>query len=103
MNVVQVMQEILFIPNAMIGKPALPDLSFPPKNCSEGMRGTAFDKLHRMLKRRVLRRSQKQVHMLGHENEAVQFIATLPPVSVEGNEKQSNVRQTVVDVAMSRR
>ena len=92
MNVVQVMQEILFITNPMVGESALPDLSFSPKNCSEGMRVTAFDNLRRMLKRCVLGRSQKQVHVLGHENEAVQFITAFPPVSVEGSETQPNER-----------
>jgi hypothetical protein len=45
-----------------------------------------------MLKRCVLRRRQQEVHVLGQEDEAMQLIATLPLVSVEGSEKQTNIR-----------
>ena len=32
------------------------------------------------------------MHVLGHEDEAMQLIAALPAVSVEGSEKQTNIR-----------
>jgi hypothetical protein len=86
------MQEILFIANSVIGKSALPDFSLTSKNCSEGMGVPSFHQLNRMLKCRVVRRSQKQVHVLGHENKAVQLITTLPSVSVKSYKKQASKR-----------
>jgi hypothetical protein len=69
MDVFPVNQKILRIPNAMIGKSALPDFSVASEQFAELARITSPYELNSAFQRGC--RSQQQMYVLGHEDERV--------------------------------
>ena len=64
---------ILFIPDAMICKSRLPNLSVPFQLSLGAKRKTAFDQLDRFFDR--LGGSNKQMQVIGHDDIGVKFVS----------------------------
>jgi hypothetical protein len=84
--------KIHFIPNPVICESSLPHLSFSANDVAKFMRVTAFDQLDRALEGYVRARSQQEMNMLGHENELMQFVASLATISVKRLQEEPHVR-----------
>jgi len=83
MNVILMMHKINAFANPMISEPALPEFPVATDDRSEFMRVSALDQLHSPLDGHVVRRSQEQVNVFGHNNESVQGVAPFPSVSIQ--------------------
>src|SRR5450432_4243897 len=92
MNVLAMMRVVLRVADAMIRKPALPDIALAPQFRAEGMRVSALDELDRAFDGYVVRRGKQQVHMLGHDDECVQLKAPFAAITVQSFEKKPDVR-----------
>jgi hypothetical protein len=75
MNVVLMMDEILVIANSVIREAALPDIAFPEEDGSEGMGVSASDELDGALQGDIVRRSEQQMDVFGHDHERMQLEA----------------------------
>ena len=83
MNVISMMHKINAVANPMIRESSLPNFLAAPDNSSEFMGVGAFDQLDRPFDSYVVRRSQKQLNVFGHNNERVHFIATFATMPVK--------------------
>ena len=90
-DVVSVMKKILVVTNPMIGEASSPDFASAANQISEGMGIAAFDQLHRVFQRYVVRRSKQQVHMFRHDDERVDLKSSFATISIKGLKKESNV------------
>ncbi len=70
MNVTPMPLIVICITNAMIRKSPLPNF-LRTKLQSKRARISSFNKLKSTLQRYISKRSQKQMHMLGHQNKSV--------------------------------
>jgi hypothetical protein len=84
MNVVLVMQEVLFIANSMVGESALPDFAFSSENRPKGLRISAFDELNGVFERYVVCWSQEKMDVLRHYDEGVELKSPIAAITVEG-------------------
>lgn len=82
MNVISVMQKILFVANAMICEPTLPDLPLATKDLAQRMRVSAFDELNGMLQCDVGSGSHEQMNVLGHHDEGMQLKTPLAAIAI---------------------
>jgi hypothetical protein len=85
-------REIHFIANPMISESSFPDFPFSANNGAEFMRVRAFDQLDRAFEGYVIRRSQQEMNMLGHQNKRMQFVMALAAMSVKRFQEKANVR-----------
>jgi hypothetical protein len=90
-DVILMVNEILGVANAVIGKTSLPNFPLTAKDFSQGAGISAFDELDGVLDRDVIGRSQQKMNMLRHQNEGVQLIASSATVAVHCFEKESGV------------
>ncbi len=91
MNIISMMREIHFVTNPVVGKSALPDFLCATDDCSEFMRVGALDQLDSAFDRYIVRRSQQQMNVFGHNDECVQIEAAFPPMAVECLQKKAQV------------
>jgi len=91
MNVVAMVSEILFIANSVIGKSWLPDFSFSTEDGSERVRIVAFDQLNGVFNRHIVRRSQQEMNMFGHEDEGVDLKSPFAAMSEEGLKEEADI------------
>jgi len=80
-NVVLMMDEILVIANSVTRGAALPDFAFPAEDGSEGMGVSAFDQLDGVLEGDIVRRSEQQMDVFGHDHERMQLEAAFAAVA----------------------
>jgi len=92
MNVISMVRKVHFIANPVIRESALPHLSFSANDAAEFMRISAFDQLDRALEGYVRVRSQQDINVLGHEDEGMQFVASLAAISVKRFQEKANIR-----------
>ena len=72
MNVFPMIHEIIPVSYAMVRKPTLPDFPIAPNFVSERVGVPAFDELNGALNRKVVRRSEQKMNVLGHDYECMQ-------------------------------
>ena len=87
MDVIPMLQEIAFSPDAMIGESTLPDLLFAANDLPQRVRRSTFNKLNCTFERDVVRRSQQKMNMLGHNHERMQFKLSSSPIAEHGLQK----------------
>ncbi len=85
-NIAAMNDEIAFVTNPVVGKPACPNLRRQPELSRDSKRKSAFDKLHRALQR--FGRGDDHVDMVWHDHERVESKAALGPVFVNRVEEQ---------------
>lgn len=91
MNVIAMINEIPRVANAMIRETPLPDFSAPELQ-TKRPRISAFNQLNSSLQRHILRGSQKQMHVLRHQNKSMQKKFSLPPITIESFQEKPHVR-----------
>jgi len=87
MNIIPMMNEVLSIPNPMIGKSSLPHFRISPDEIAEFVRIRSLDQLHGALNRHIMRGSEHKMYVIGHNNELVQGITPLAPIVINSLEK----------------
>jgi hypothetical protein len=88
MNVHAMMDEVLRIPDAMVGESALPNLDQVSQFFFHGVGVAAFDELQRTLEW-DLRWRQEQMKMLGHENKGVELKFSLAAIREESLQEET--------------
>jgi|GEM_PF-5385223 len=91
MNVISMVYVIDFVANPVIGEPALPDFLVAPDAGSEFVRVGALDQLNSPLDGYVVRRSQQEMNMFGHDDESVQGIAPFATMPIECFQEETHV------------
>ena len=79
------------IADPMIGESTLPDLPCPTKGRAEGVRIAALDELNGVFECDVVRGSQQEVNVFGHNNKGVELIASFASVSVESLQQEGRI------------
>jgi len=79
--------EIARVANPVIGKSALPDFALPADQGSEFMRVGPLDELNGSFNRDILRGSQQEMNVIGHDHEGVQRITAFAAISIQSLEE----------------
>jgi hypothetical protein len=87
MNIVPMINEVLSIPNPMIGESALPHFRVSPNKSTKRVRVSALDQLDGALDRYILSRTEQEMDMIGHEDEGMQCIAAFATVVIKSLEE----------------
>jgi len=91
MNVLLMMQEILFVAYPMVGESSLPDFALSANDRPKGVRISAFDQLDGVLQRNVMGRGQQQMNVLRHDDKCMQLIAAFAAIAIDRLQKEANV------------
>ena len=91
MDVGLMVEEIPFVANSMIGKPALPDFPLAADDGAKGVRISTLDKLHGVFERDVMRWRQQQVNMFRHHDEGVELKMPFASITIDCLQEQANM------------
>jgi hypothetical protein len=92
MNIMQMPNKIIAVPDPVIGKSSLPYFRIAADDAAECMRIRALNQLHRTFYGYVTGGGEQEMNMIGHEDKRMQRIAALAPVVVNSFQEQSRVR-----------
>jgi len=88
MDIQPMPRKVLRVANAMISESLLPD--FPAADFdANGVRITAFHQLNRTFQGNVRRRSEQQMHMVGHQHKGMQAKLALPAIAIKSLQEKS--------------
>jgi hypothetical protein len=91
MNIMQMPNKIIAVPDPVIGKSSLPYFRIAADDAAECMRIRALNQLHRTFYGYVTSRGEQEMNMIGHEDKRMQRIAPLAPLVVKSFQEQSRV------------
>jgi hypothetical protein len=91
MNVISMMHKINAIANSMIRESALPNFLAATDDSAEFVRIRALNQLNSSLDGHVVRRSQQQMNMLGHDDKRVQFVPAFATMPIECLQEETDV------------
>jgi hypothetical protein len=91
MDVTPMIEEVSFIPNAVIGESTLPDFTPAAKDFAESVRISAFDELDCVFDSDVSGRGQQKMNVLRHQNESVQFVSAFAAVAVKSFQEETGI------------
>ena len=92
MDVVLMMHEIHFVADPVVGESPLPDFALPTDDSTEFMRIGAFNQLNSPFNGHIHGRRQQKMHMLGHQNQCMQFVASFAAMAIKSFQKHPDVR-----------
>jgi hypothetical protein len=91
MDVVFVVDEVMGVPNSMIGEAALPDFALASKNRAKGVRISALDELHGVFERDVVRGCEQKMNVFGHNDEGVKLISAFAAMAIHSLQEKANI------------
>jgi hypothetical protein len=91
MNVISMMHEIQFVANPVICKSSLPDLLISANDCPEFVRVGTFDQLDCAFDRYIQRGSQQEMHVFGHDDESMQFVAAFATIPIDSLQEEADI------------